>query len=70
MEPTTTKNQAEEQRRFEQLQWTGWSATGIKRLQHFRNIYVQTSLDLLALDLHRLEFARWLVHAGKLSDWQ
>lgn len=36
MEPTTN-SQAEEQRRYEQLQWTGWNAIAIKRLTLFRN---------------------------------
>lgn len=69
MEPTTN-SQAEEQRRYEQLQWTGWNAIAIKRLTLFRNTYVQTSLDLPSLDARRLEFARWLVLTGKLTDWQ
>ena len=69
MEPTTTQKQTEEQRCYEQLQWTGWSATGIKRLQLFRSTYVQISLDLPSLDQRRLEFARWLVLTGKLSEW-
>jgi hypothetical protein len=68
MEPTTN-SQAEEQRRYEQLQWTGWNAAAIKRLTFFRDTYVQTSLDLPSLDEHRLEFARWLVFTGKLTDW-
>lgn len=70
MEPTITSAQTEEQRRYEQLQWTGWSATGIKRLQLFRSTYAQTALDLPSLDQRRLEFVRWLVLAGKLSDWR
>jgi hypothetical protein len=32
--------------------------------------YVQTSLDLPSPDLRRLEFVRWLVLTGKLTDWQ
>lgn len=70
MEPTTTNHQNEEQRRYEQLQWTGWSATGIKRLQLFRSAYVQTALDLPSLDQRLLKFVRWLVLTGKLSDWR
>ena len=70
MEPSAIKKQIEEQRRFAQLQWSGWDITGIKRLQLFRDAYVQAPLDLPSLDLCRLEFARWLVLTGKLSDWQ
>jgi hypothetical protein len=68
MEPTTN-SQTEEQRRYEQLQWAGWNAVAIRRLTLFRNAFVQTSLDLPSLDPRRLGFARWLVLAGKLTDW-
>jgi hypothetical protein len=70
MEPITTNTQTDEQRRYEQLQWTGWSATGIKRLQLFRSTYAQTALDQPSLDQRRLEFVRWLVLTGKLSEWR
>jgi hypothetical protein len=74
MEPTTPTNQTVEQQRYEQLQWSGWSAAGIKRLQLFRRTYVLTSLDFSEIEvkrcLRRLEFVRWLVLTGKLSDWK
>ena len=69
MEPTGINHAIEEQRRYELLQWAGWSATGIQRLMFFRLRYKQTSLDLPTLDLHHLEFARWLVRSGKLGEW-
>jgi len=55
----------------ERLIDTGWTISEIKRLCHFRDRFQQTSEDLpdLNLDIRRLEFIRWLVQAGKLSDW-
>ena len=43
----------------------------LERLCHFRDRFQQTSLDLpdLTFDIRHLEFIRWLVQTGKLSDW-
>lgn len=50
---------------------TGWTIPEIERLSQFRSRYEQTSEDLpeLNLDIRHLEFIRWLVQTGKLSDW-
>jgi hypothetical protein len=50
---------------------TGCTAPEIERLSQFRHNFQQTSGDLsdLNLDIRQLEFIRWLVENGKLSDW-
>ena len=50
---------------------SGWTMREIERLNHFRDRFKQTSKDLpdLNLDFRHLEFIRWLVQTGKLSDW-
>jgi len=50
---------------------TGWTIPELERLCHFRDRFQQTSLDLpdLTFDIRHLEFIRWLVQTGKLSDW-
>jgi hypothetical protein len=55
----------------ERLLDTGWTIPEIERLCHFRDRFQQTSVDLpdLNLDIRHLEFGRWLVQTGKLSDW-
>lgn len=50
-----------------QLLPAGGKLAEIKRLCHFRETYVQTSLDQAELDINHLEFIRWLVLTGKLS---
>jgi hypothetical protein len=49
----------------------GWTIPEIERLSQFRSRYEQTSEDLpeLNLDFRHLEFIRWLVQTGNLSDW-
>jgi hypothetical protein len=53
----------------EQLLDAGWELTQIERLCQFRDNYVQTRLDQAELDIRHLEFIRWLVLTGRLSDW-
>jgi hypothetical protein len=50
---------------------TGWTIPELERLCHFRDSFKQTSMDLpdFTLDIRQLEFVRWLVQTGKLSDW-
>ena len=54
-----------------QLLDTGWTIPEIEQLNRFANRFQLTSEDLpdLNLDLRHLEFIRWLVQTGKLSDW-
>ena len=55
---------------FDRLFASGWTIPEVKRLCHFRDSYQQISLDLsdLNLDMRQLEFIRWLVQVGMLSD--
>lgn len=53
----------------EKLFDAGWRPSEIERLCQFRDTYVQTRLDQADLDLRHLEFIRWLVLTGRLSDW-
>jgi hypothetical protein len=64
-------NQTEFYRACERLLGTGWTIPEIERLCHFRDRFQQSSEDLLDLnlDIPHLEFIRWLVQTGKLSDW-
>ena len=50
---------------------SGWAAPEIERLGQFRASFEQTSVDLpdLNLDMRHLEFIRWLVQTGRMSDW-
>jgi hypothetical protein len=49
----------------------GWTIPEIERLCHFRDRFQQTSMDLpdLNLDIRHLEFSRWLVQTGRITDW-
>jgi len=64
-------NLAEIYRAVTQLLDTGWTIPEIERLNRFANRFQLTSEDLpdFNLNIRRLEFIRWLVQAGKLSDW-
>jgi hypothetical protein len=48
----------------------GWTIPELKRLCHFQDRFEQTSMDLpdLNLDIQHLEFIRWLVQTGKITD--
>jgi hypothetical protein len=51
------------------LRKLGFSAQEIDRLIWFRRRYAQKSeMDQASLDLRHLEFVRWLVQTGKLTD--
>lgn len=51
------------------LRKLGFSAQEIDRLIRFRRRYAQKSeMDQASLDLRHLEFVRWLVQTGKLTD--
>lgn len=40
----------------------------IEQLTHFRSCYVEKERQQMLEELHRLEFARWLVLHGRLTD--
>ena len=51
----------------------GFTIPEIERLSQFRTSFQQSSQDLpdtnLHLDPRRLEFIRWMVQTGRISDW-
>lgn len=48
----------------------GWTIAELKRLCRFRDRFQQTSMDLpdLNLDIRHLEFIRWQVQTGRITD--
>ncbi len=64
-------NLAEFYQACERLIDTGWTLQQIERLCHFRDSFQRTSIDKpdLNLDIRHLEFIRWLVQTGRISDW-
>jgi hypothetical protein len=52
----------------EALRLAGFSKATIRRLWALRRKYLKYSRDQVPLDVRRLEFARWLVLHGKLTE--
>ncbi len=69
-------NLAEIFRAVTKLLDSGWTIPEIERLSRFRNNFQQTSENVpdptshldVDLDPRRLEFIRWLVQTGRISD--
>ena len=53
---------------FETLSRAGFVGPEIDRLWRLRRDYVETEMDQAPIDLHHLEFARWLVMTGRLTE--
>jgi hypothetical protein len=53
---------------FEALSKEGFIGPEIDRLWRLRRDHVETEMDRAPVDLHRLEFVRWLVANGRLTD--
>ncbi len=53
---------------FEALRRAGLTVLEITRLSQFRRAYRANELDQAPADLARLQFVRWLVVHGKLTD--
>ncbi len=54
--------------RLEALRKGGFTNREISRLYHFRHMYVAHPMDQAPADLARLQFVRWLVEHGRLTD--
>jgi hypothetical protein len=54
--------------RLEALRRAGFTTLEITRLHKFRRAYMANELDQAPADLARLQFVRWLVVNGKLTD--
>jgi hypothetical protein len=62
-------NQMNHEQALVLLRRLGFSAQEIDRLSRLRRVYAKKSeMDQAALDLRHLEFVRWLVKTGKLTD--
>ena len=54
--------------RLEALRRAGFTTLEITRLYKFRRAYMANELDQAPADLARLQFVRWLVVNGRLTD--
>jgi hypothetical protein len=62
-------NQINHEEELVMLLRLGFSVHEIGRLRRLRKAYARKSeMDQAALDLRHLEFVRWLVETGKLTD--
>jgi hypothetical protein len=62
------KMPSDERKAMEKLRIIGFTERTIARLNSMRQTYGQDKMDQIALDQHHLEFARWLIQTGRLSD--
>ncbi len=61
-------NQMNYKEALEMLRRAGFTASEIDRLCRFRRDYAESEMDQTPADLRRLEFVRWLVTTGRLTD--
>ena len=54
--------------RLEALRKARFTSLEIKRLSQFRRTCIENELDQAPADLSRLQFIRWLVVNGRLTD--
>jgi len=52
----------------EALLQIGFTSTEIESLSQFRRDYLQREQQQILVELRRLEFVRWLVATGRLTD--
>ena len=53
---------------LELLRRAGCTAAEIKRICRLRREYAENEMDQAPADFHRLEFVRWLVMTGRLTE--
>jgi hypothetical protein len=53
---------------LQRLRQQGFTELVIAQLVQLRIGYAQSEMDQAPLDIRRLEFARWLVETGRLTD--
>ncbi len=61
-------NQMNFKEALEMLHRAGFTASEIERLCRLRREHAENEMDQAPADLRRLEFIRWLVATGKLTD--
>lgn len=54
----------------ENLLEVGFTPVQIERLSEFRRGYVEKEKELMSAEQRRLEFVRWLVNTGRLTDME
>src|SRR5690348_44953 len=64
----TTMKQIIPQEAFQMLRQAGFTEAEIDRLYQLRQAYQTSELDQPPLDLGRLQFIRWLVATGRLTE--
>ncbi len=47
----------------------GFTQTQIERLSQFRSTYIEQEEQQVLKELRRLEFVRWLVATGRITDY-
>ena len=57
-----------EKQDLETLRREEFTEPAIARLYQLRRAYGKSEMDQAALDIRRLEFIRWLVRTGRLTD--
>jgi hypothetical protein len=62
-------NQMDYKGALDMLRRVGFSTAEIERLVGFRRSFVHNELDQAPVDQCRLEFVRWLVATGRLTDY-
>jgi len=58
----------DDQQAYDLLHRAGWTPAEIERLMRLHHTYQPTEMDQAPRDSRRLEFVRWLVLHGKLSE--
>ena len=59
---------SDEKEALERLRNVGFTGQDISRFWRMHKTYGQDEMDQTALDERRLEFARWLVATGRLTE--
>ena len=58
----------DQQEAYEMLCNSGFTTSEIEQLERLRKDYAENKGDQLPADQRRLEFARWLVTTGRLTE--
>lgn len=57
------------QQSYMNLLEVGFTQTQIKLLSQFRSNYIEQEKQQVLVELRRLEFVRWLVATGRMTDY-
>jgi hypothetical protein len=62
------ENTMDHQETYDMLQQAGFTASEINRLERLQREYAENKQNHMSETYRRLEFVRWLVKAGKLTE--